>query len=624
MYGYMGKLLFVDLGTGAIEKRPLDPELARNFVGGHALGAAVLFREMPAHADVFGPDSMLGFVSSPANNAGCRMGGRWTVVSKSPVTGGINDANSGGLFSVMLRKSGYDAVFVKGIAPRPVYILVDNGEVEIRDAEALWGLTTVETEQALKARLGDRKFDAAIAAPGAERMAFTAAIMNDSHRAAGRGGSGAVMGSKKLKALVCCGDQALEVFDPEAVKEIGKTVTEWYRSGPTAGGIRAWQSGGTNNDFMSNMLLGDASTKNWAGAAPRDMTEEQIQPLTTQNTDPRWKKRKFACASCPLGCGAIYDLSGENCGIEESGRAEYETVGAFGSQMLCNDPLTVQKCNFYCNEYGLDTISVGATVAWAMECHEKGILSAEELDGVDLTWGNGAAIEAMTLKICRGEGVGRILMNGSRYAAEKFGKGFECLVVAGGIEIPQHDARWNPGMARTYKYDPTPGRHVKGGLGPGFGGEAPEVRFAYGELGARDAAGMAMNENLNTFGFCNFAGFGLPGSAPLDYVNAVTGFRFSAEEAMDLGKRSFAIRAAFNQREGYVPRRDATISDRIIGKPAMAYGPHTGVTVDVELMADRFFENLHYDPATGNPTAAELRRLGGMENVIEALFPEEA
>jgi aldehyde:ferredoxin oxidoreductase len=213
MFGYTGKLLFVDLTTGQTEVRALDEATAKNFIGGPSLGAKILYDEMPANTPVFAPESMVGFVSGPTNGTGALMGGRYTVVSKSPVTGGWNDANSGGHFGPILRKSGFDGVFVKGISPKPVYIFIDDGKVELRDASKIWGLTTVETEEAIKEELGDKNVGIALIGPAGENLSNMAAVMNDNHRAAGRGGTGAVMGSKKLKALVCRGSQKLEVKD---------------------------------------------------------------------------------------------------------------------------------------------------------------------------------------------------------------------------------------------------------------------------------------------------------------------------------------------------------------------------------------------------------------------------
>jgi aldehyde:ferredoxin oxidoreductase len=620
MYGYIGKLLFVDLSARTYETRPLDENIARNFLGGAGLGAKILYDEMPAKVDPFSADSILGFVSGTLNGTGAVMGGRYTVVSKSPVTGGWNDSNSGGFFGPMLRKSGYDAVFVRGVAEKPVYILIDDGNVEIRDASDLWGLTTKETEAAIKKIMGNKKFNAALIAPGGERMQLSAGIVNDSHRIAGRGGSGAVMGSKKLKALVVCGDQSVEVADKQKILSLNKSILDWQKNGPVKPVVTAFKRGGTSDDYAGHVISGDASVKNWTGAGLVDMTEEMITPLIPVNMDKRWFRKKYACYACPIGCGSIYQINEGDVNIDETGRPEYETAGMFGSQMLNSDPIILNQCNYLCNEYGLDTITVGGTIAWAMECFSIGILSKEELDGIDLYWGNAPAILEITEKICKGIGIGEILANGSVFAADYFAKGHECLVVAGKIEIPQHDPRYGPGLARTYKYDPTPGRHVKGGLGGNCGNQPPEVKFNYDGLAEGDVAGVVLYEIMNSAGLCMFTEFGLPPGADIALINAATGFNYNDEERTILGKRLFAIRHAFNLREGF-RRKDATISDRIIGKPPLKHGPLEGVTVDVERMGDNFFRLMGYEQDS-MPKKETLEQLGNLENVIRDLYQE--
>ncbi|NLA86772.1 MAG: aldehyde ferredoxin oxidoreductase, partial [Clostridiales bacterium] len=468
MFGYTGKLLFVDLTTGKTEVRALDEATAKNFIGGPSLGAKILYDEMPANAEPFSEESMVGFVSGPVNGTGAFLGGRYTVVSKSPVTGGWNDANSGGHFGPLMKKSGFDGVFVKGISEKPVYIFVDNGKAELRDATALWGKTTSETERLIKEELEDSRVGIALIGPAGENLSNMAAVMNDTHRAAGRGGTGAVMGSKKLKALVVRGDFKVEAKDREAVMALNKETIKWEREGPVAPVYNMFTNHGTGGSYESSIYAGDASVKNWAGS-PLDMTEEQIKPVTAQEMDARFKRKKYACNACSIGCGAIYSVEDGKWSLEETSRPEYETQGMFGSQLLNSSAEAVSMCNWLCNEYGFDTISMGGTIAWAMENCSNGVFSKEELDGIDLKWGNAEAIVQMTERICRHEGVGKILSKGSLGAAEHFGKGFEALVVAAGIEIPQHDPRFAPGLARTYKYDPTPGRHVKGGLGIQYG-----------------------------------------------------------------------------------------------------------------------------------------------------------
>jgi aldehyde:ferredoxin oxidoreductase len=616
MYGYTGKLLFADLTNKTWEARELSEELAKNFIGGPALGAKILYDEMPANTDVFAPESMIGFVSGPTNGTGPFMGGRYTVVSKSPVTGGWNDANSGGNFGPRLRRSGYDAIFVRGISETPVYLLVDNGNVEFRDASHLWGKTTIETENAIMEELGDKRVGIALIGPAGERLSNMAAVMNDTHRAAGRGGSGAVMGSKKLKAVVCRGDFQFELKNKEEVLAINKKAVEWQK-GPVAPIFKMFGEMGTGGTYENCVLTSDAGIKNWSGV-PSDVTDEQRKAVGAPNMDKLYKKKKYNCNACPLGCGALYEVSGGKWPIKDTGRPEYETMGMFGSMLLNGDAEAVNMCNFLCNEYGFDTISFGAPVAWIMECYNRGIFTVEELDGIDLKWGNAEAIVAISEKICKGEGIGLVLNKATRGAAEHFGKGFECLVNASGIEIPQHDSRWAPGLARTYQYDPTPGRHVKGGLGIMHGNKPPEEKYSFEGTGEKDVAGVVDQEITNAGGYCTF-GFGLPPGAKIEFITALTGFEYSPEDQRKLGLRSYTIRHAFNLREG-MRRGDFTISDRIVGKPPLADGPLAGVTIDHEKLGDSFFGALGWDLKDAVPTKEFLQDIGGLENVIRDLY----
>ena len=434
MYGYAGKLLFVDLTSKTWTVEPLSEDDARNFIGGPALGAKILFDRMPAHTPVFAPESMLGFVTSPANGNAAFLGGRYTVVSKSPVTGGWNDASSGGSFGAQLKKAGFDGVFVSGISEKPVYIFIDSGNVEIRDASHIWGKTTIDTENALREEVGDKRAGVALIGPAGENLSYMAAIMNDSHRAAGRGGTGAVMGSKKLKALVVKGSLPMEVADKEKLVAVNKETNEWMH-GPVAPVFDLFTHYGTGGSYDSSVLAGYGSVRNWHGA-PSELTDEQLSALTAQSMDQKFRKKKFACNACPVGCGAIYEVKGGKYDMPDTGRPEYETMGMFGSIMLCSDPVILNECNFLCNEYGLDTISAGATIAWLADAYAHGEFSLEELDGVDLKFGDPVAMRTMLEKMCFADGIGKILLNGSRYAARHFNKGFDCLAEAGGIELP--------------------------------------------------------------------------------------------------------------------------------------------------------------------------------------------
>jgi len=618
MDGYAGKVAIIDLTEKSWKIEDLNPQWARLFVGGAALGARYLYELMPARTPVFAPESVVGFVSGPTNLTKTFLGGRFAVVSKSPVTGGFNDASAGGNFGPFMRKAGFDAVFVKGISEKPVYILLDDGKIEIRDAQALWGKRVSEADALIKEELGDTKVSTALIGPGGEHLYNMAGVIADCHRAAARGGSGAVIGSKKLKGIVCRGDRTVPVKDMAAVAAINKEWNE-YANGKGAVPVNKFRTTGTTSDYDSSVYLGDAGIKNWAGA-PDDLTDEQIKALTGRVMDPKYKYGKLGCHSCPVQCGAKYHIKNDKYDIKTS-RPEYESLGAFGSMLLNGDSDCANICNWYCNEYGYDTLSMGGTIAWLMECYEKGIFTREELDGIDLRWGNSEAILAIVKKICDYEGIGIPLNGASRAAARYFGKGFECLATASGIEIPMHGARYNPGLARTFQYDPTPGRHVKGGLGVPYGHQPPEVKYNYENTGERDKAGLESWEFFNLSGFCNFSGFLLAPGVHYRYMEAIGGYNFTAEDWTNLALRSFTIRDAFNKREG-LRRKDFDISPRNVGKPPLEKGPLAGITVDNEKLADNFYAAMGWDVETGMPTKEFLEKIGGLECVIKDLYPE--
>ena len=619
MYGYHGKILLVDLTNKTFDTMDLDPEWAYLYIGGATLGARFLFDMMPANTPVFAPESVIGFVNGPLNGTKALLGARFTVVSKSPVTEGWNDTNCGGNFGPALRKSGYDAVFIKGKSETPVYIFIDNGKPELRDATALWGKTTATVDEILKEELGD-KISVAQIGPGGEHMAYMAAIINE-HRAAGRGGSGAVMGSKKLKALVCRGGTAvLPIKDDDALVACNKECIEHGSAGGRGEGVVAqFKSLGTSAHYNDCVMTADAPIKNWMGAPEIDITEEEADAINGHMTDPLYKVKGHGCANCYIKCGAIYRLETEKYKVNAT-RPEYESLGAFGSMMLNSDPDTAVTLNFLCNEYGYDTLSFGGTISWLMECYNKGIFTIDELDGIDLKWGNSEAILAMAERICAYEGIGIPLNLASRGAARALGKGEECLVTASGIELPMHGSRHNPGLARIFQYDPTPGRHIKGGRGVPFGNNPPDVKYNFENTGADDAAGLLEWELTDSSGICGFGNFLLAPWIAIKMINAITGFDYSDEDMSRFAYRSFTMRHAFNLREGF-RRRDFTISDRAVGKPPLQEGPLKDVSVDHEKLADNFYEYLGWDVETAVPSRSFLEEVGGLECVIENLYP---
>ena len=613
--GYAGKLLFVDLTKGTVEEKDLTDEMAEKYVGGYGIGAKVLYDNMPANADPLGPENILGFVTGPATATKTFFSGRYTIVHKSPVTDGWNDANSGGFFGPELKKAGYDGVFISGISEKPVYLWINDGKVEIKDASKLWGKDTKETWELLKEETGEPRLRVSAIGPSGENCAYMSCPINDGHRAPGRGGGGAVMGSKKLKAIAVRGTQDIKVANPDRVAELNKITADLLKKSE---GAKAWSTFGTGVGTGASALSGDSPVKNWGGVGVIDFGEESANKLAAPTFDEKYKTKPYACANCPMGCGAVYKVEDGRWPLPETERPEYETASSYGSTLLCDEIDAIMKCNEICNIYGIDTISAGMTIAWAMECYDNGILSKDELDGIDLTWGNGEAIVQLTQKIADGEGIGAILMHGSAYAAEKLGKGEQYLQTASGIELPMHDPRFAPGFARTYQYDPTPGRHVKGSLGiPQMAG-ALDNKYDYEDTGKIDVEMTAAKEITNTAGFCMFMEIGADPGMQKDYIAAVTGKPFTAEDVLKTGIRIYTMRHAFNLREG-ITLADMKIAPRAVGKPPLEAGPLAGITVDNEKLGDNFFNTLGWDKQSGKPPLEELKKLG-MDEVARDLY----
>lgn len=607
MEGYAGKMLFVNLSTGAIRTEPLPETWGKDYIGGYGLGARVLLERMPAGADPLGPDNILGILAGPVTGTPALFGGRYMIVHKSPVTGGWNDANSGGYLGPELKKAGFDAVFIEGQSETPVYLWIKDGEAEIRDATHLTGLDCKEILPKLAEETGEANAKVmAIGKPG-EEQALLACPINDGHRAPGRGGGGAVMGSKKLKAVVVRGTGTIPVADAERVKELNRQIVEAIRTTPGAQGFSEY---GTGGGTAASAVSGDSPVKNWAGAGHIDYTAEEADKITAATLD-RFKTKQYRCANCPMSCGAEYEVNEGPWPVGETERPEYETAAAFGSTLLCSDEYALLKCNELCNRAGLDTISAGMTIAWAMEAYNEGVLSKEELDGVDLTWGNGEAIVELMQKMADCEGVGAVLANGSAWAAAHFGKGEEFLQTASGIELPMHDPRYAPGLGRTYKVDPTPGRHVKGGRGlVQMSGAQDDTKYNYEGTGEDDAVQTALMEVLNSAGFCMFLLYSGAAGVQFPLLEAVTGEARNTDELIRTGKRIYALRHLFNLREGITPA-DMKLSQRAIGHPPLEGGPLEGVRIDNETLVNNFYEAMGMDPVTGAVSDRLKEELGG-------------
>jgi aldehyde:ferredoxin oxidoreductase len=610
--GYMGRILFVDLTSGKISQELAVPDLYQNFFGGYGIGARVLFSRQKAKVDPLGPDAMLGFVAGLLTGTPALFGARYVVVGKSPLSGTWGDANSGGDFGPYLKFSGYDAVFFSGVSPSPVYLSIDNCKAELRPADKLWGKDTWETESLLQDELGKEARIACIG-PSGESLSLISCIINNGGRAAGRSGLGAVMGSKKLKAIAVQGNQKVPLARELEVKEV-----RTRHLGQLGGAVQAFRKFGTCAGMNALVQTGDAPVWNWKGTALDFTTAAAISDQKVIDL----QERRYGCWRCPVACGGhMKPGTGQYSYPAHVHKPEYETLAAFGSMCLNDNLESIIKVNDICNRYGLDTISAGVTIAFAIECYENGLISNKDTDGIELKWGNHKAIVDMTERLAKRQGFGDILAGGVKQAAEHIGKGAEELAIhIHGQEVPMHDPKRFMNYATAY-IDSTPARHTQGNYGvkPASGLEFPayDSKSTAGR-GAANKMGSDLMHAISCAGLCMF-GYGFMSAGALtDFVNLITGWDYSIDDLLNVGDRVASIRQAFNIREG-VSTFDFKIPGRVAGNPPPEAGPTAGRTVDFDTLLKDLLVARGWDTDTGKPTKHKLIELG-LEDVAKALW----
>jgi aldehyde:ferredoxin oxidoreductase len=611
----MGKISIVDLSKRQISEMKIEDSYCRDYLGGYGFGVKVLFDELKPGTDPLGPENILGFITGPLTGTGALIAPRFMVVGKSPLTGGWGEANCGGYFGTILKRAGYDGIFVKGRAEMPVYILIDEGNVEIKEAAFLWGKDTFETEDLLRSMYG---FEARVLSigPAGEMGSLISAMITEKGNAAARSGLAAVMGSKNLKALVVKGSQEIPVFDPMALKE----AREKYMPQLKEGFAKLLTDYGTAGCFEGAVECGDAPVKNWSGVGTVDFPRsEKIGGDALRAI----REKKVGCFKCPVACGSLVKTENKDGTPNLVRTVQYETLAAFGSMCLNDSLESVVKCNEICNRYGLDTISAGAVAAFAIECFENGLLSLQDVDGLQLNWGNGEAIVTLTEKIARREGIGAMLADGCKLTAEKLGgNAMEYAMQIGGQELPMHDPRLYPGLLTTYISDPTPARHTQGSevyVPPGL--DVPY--YDKTKLEGRGEAHKLLadlNHVIDCAGLCLFGYFCLDIKSAEDFINAVTGWDTSMEELLVAGERISQLRHAFNLREG-IHFRDYFIPKRLLGIPPLPGGPTEGVTLDAQLLLKDYTTAMSWDEETLLPHPERLSALD-LKYVTEELKKE--
>ncbi|GAB6095567.1 aldehyde ferredoxin oxidoreductase family protein [Desulfatiferula olefinivorans] len=646
--GYMGKILMVDLTDGSIREEVLPDSVYQKYLGGLGLGAHMLYTRIPAGADPLGPDNMLGFLPGLLTGTGSLFTGRWMVVGKSPLTGGWGDANCGGTFSPEIKRCGYDGIFVTGISPKPVYLYVDGHTRELRDAAEVWGKDAVETEEFLQANAKPtgKKPKVVCIGPAGEKVSLISGISTDKGRMAARSGLGAVMGAKRLKAIVLSGQKRIEPHNREEMKRLSRICNNWVKfqppfvTGPMTAFVGALlrimptvltQDGmlykillkkwGTVSMNQMSPEMGDAPIKNWKGSSK----DWGFRKSYSSNPDvfTKCETVKFHCYSCPLGCGGICTMDGK---YSHTHKPEYETVLSLGGFCMNKDVDSIFYLNELLNRAGMDTISAGHAVAFALECYEAGILTKEDTGGLDLSWGNSDAIVALIEKMVKREGIGHVLADGVKQAVLRIGKGSEAFAVhAGGQEPAMHDSRNDPGFALHYSVEPTPGRHTLGShlyyemyqlwkvvkgipwIPPmylkGSKYKNPERQAAIGAVNSR------FMTLVNCTGACLFGSFiGAKRFRLFDWMNAATGWRLSPNDYMDLAGDIHTVKQAFNVKHGIEPK-DCKISDRALGRPAQNEGANKGRTIEIEAMMTHYWQAFGWDPETGKPGKDVMQKL---------------
>jgi aldehyde:ferredoxin oxidoreductase len=617
--GWMGKILWVDLGQERIWVEKPEQDFYARFLGTYGIGARLLYSRMSPDADPLGPRNILGLTTGPVARTPLPCSSRFVAVAKSPLTGTWGDANSGGGFGMALKGAGFDAVFLTGVSRKPVYLWIHDGAAELRSAEEIWGLDTAETDDFLKEACPAPGVQVACIGPASEALSRISGIVTDKGRIAARMGLGAVMGSKKLKAIVAGGREKPSLYDRDQVRTIRHDLVDVIRD-PENLRMVNMRTYGTAGGMIGAILTNHAPIKNWKGVGERDYPNSENLDGDKIIAD---KMGPYRCGGCAVGCGGILHIDLDGAEVETH-RPEYETLSAFGPLLLVDDLDAILEANHLCNMAGLDTMSAGTAIAFAMECYEKGIITAADTGGVELAWGNAKGMLTILREMIHRKGFGDVLADGAAWAAERIGGEATLYAMTVGAEgLPMCDPRGTPGWATTYTTDATPAHHMQGGSALPEFGMGPEDYIAipeheevdkhdYEAKGPLAAEAAKMMHAVNCSGICAFAPMSF--EELIEVVNAITGHGYDYEEILDVGERVAILRQAFNVREGFAPD-DFRLPERVRGNPPLEAGPTAGVTIDLELQNRAFYEAMGWDAETGVPDGERVLALGNLEDI---------
>jgi len=614
-YGYCGKILHVDLTAGKVEIEEPEETFYRKYMGGSALGAYYLLKHTPPGADPLGPENTLSLMAGVVTGAPFPGQSRVTATAKSPVTGLVGDSQSGGFWPAELKAAGFDGIVIHGRAERPVYLWVHDGEAELRDAVHLWGKFTADVEDGIREELNDRRIHVLQCGPAAEKGVSFGALISNANRANGRTGMGTVMASKNLRAVAVRGHSRPQLADPEAVKALAKWGADHLGESDVAGlGLL-----GTAEIVLSQSKQGGLPTRNWASG-----TFEGAEAISGQRMAETILKERDTCFGCIIRCKRVVEVTKDPFPVDPRyGGPEYETISTMGSYCGVSDLVAIARANQLCNMYGMDTISCGATVAWAMDCFERGLITLEDTDGIELRFGNSEALVQMVERIGKREGFGRVLGKGSARAAEALGVGQDLVVAVKNHELPAHMPQVKRSLALIYAVNPFGADHESSEHDPCYEWypdrmaeldllnpqpakvlNPEKVRFAYYT--------QLLYSAMDSLSVCLFV-FGpawhLYGPSQLvEAVRAVTGWNVSLWELMKVGERRLNLLRAFNAREGVGAEVDTVPPKLLI---PLQGGRSDGVAVsaeEVEAAKALYYRMASWDE-NGRPTRGKLEEL---------------
>lgn len=618
--GYTGKVLRINLTNQTSTEEELPFQMAKDFIGGAGFGIKYLFDEVPANADALGPDNKLIFAPGPFSGTNVPCASRMAVTAKSPLTGAVGMSLSGGHFPVELKFAGYDVLIIEGQSEEPVYISIKNGEAKFRSAKKLWGMKTTDTQQIIKNDLKDQNVRIACIGPAGENQIKIASIINE-WRAFGRKGLGAVMGSKNLKAIAVRGYDKIQIADKDKLKQARKVFTKAMKDSEVL--YPAFSNLGTGMVVDHTCHMGIFPTKNYTATGEFDPIEKIGVEVQTSRT-----VTKEHCYGCPVGCSQVKLAKTGNYAGTLSEGPEFETMYSFGGATGVENIDAIIAADRLADEMGFDTMSSGVSIAFAMELYEKGILTKEDTNGIELNFGNDKAMMTILHQMSYREGLGGILADGTKIAAQKIGKGSEKYAMhVKGLELPAYDVRGAKAHGLNYATSFTGADHCRGyAFQEVFGIPVPKEVDRFTADGKGELT--KWNQDIRTAvtdapTMCGFifdmAVVGIAAQNTADLMEAVTGISYSTDDILEVGERINNLARAFNVREGFA-RADDILPDRLMDEPIPG-GASKGHSInrdELKKMLDEYYAARGWNIETGSPTREKLTALN-LNYVADAL-----